>query len=306
MGNQWDADIQLTEQDAGRLIAEQFPQFAPARYVLLGAGWDNIALLVDERSVFRFPRRQVAADLLEREVRILPLLAPHLPLCIPVPEYLGTPTPDYPYAFAGYPVIPGRTACQFVLADHERATLAPAIAGFLAALHGIPIDADTLTWAPRDELMRADVATRVPQVKERLVANVAELPESAVRALLELVDELGHTPISTRPLCWVHGDLYSRHLLLNDAHHPTGVIDWGDVHLGDPALDLSIAFSFLPPAARLQFRQFYGEIDDATWQRARFRAIHYGPLLVEYGRSIGDAAMRQIGAYALRWAAMGP
>ena len=84
------------------------------------------------------------------------------------------------------------------------------------------------------------------------------------------------------------------------------MIDWGDVHLGDPALDLSIAFSFLPPAARSRFRQVYGAIDAATWQRARFRAIHYGALLVEYGRSIEDEALREMGAYALRCAPLGP
>ena len=37
---------------------------------------------------------------------------------------------------------------------------------------------------------------------------------------------------------FVHGDLYSRHLLVDDAGRPCGVIDWGDCHVGDPAVDL--------------------------------------------------------------------
>jgi aminoglycoside phosphotransferase (APT) family kinase protein len=78
------------------------------------------------------------------------------------------------------------------------------------------------------------------------------------------------------------------------------VIDWGDVHLGDPALDLSLAFSFLPPAARGAFREAYGAIDDATWDRARFRALHYGVLLTHYGTEIGDDAIRAAGEYALQ------
>jgi aminoglycoside phosphotransferase (APT) family kinase protein len=82
------------------------------------------------------------------------------------------------------------------------------------------------------------------------------------------------------------------------------VIDWGDAHLGDRALDLSIAFSFLPPAARPAFRAAYGPIDDATWDRARFRALFYGVVLVEYGLGIGDEAIRAAGAYALRAASV--
>src|SRR5919205_987889 len=111
MGNLWDADIQITEDAATRLIAEQFPQLAPVQAVVLGVGWDNLALLVNARWVFRFPHREVAGDLLEREVRILPLLAPRLPLPIPVPAFAGAPTVDYPYVFAGYALLPGRTAC---------------------------------------------------------------------------------------------------------------------------------------------------------------------------------------------------
>jgi aminoglycoside phosphotransferase (APT) family kinase protein len=82
------------------------------------------------------------------------------------------------------------------------------------------------------------------------------------------------------------------------------VIDWGDVHLGDPAIDLSIAFSFFPLAARTTFRQAYGPVDGATWDRARFRALHYGVLLTDYGTDIGDDAIRAVGEYALRPAAL--
>jgi len=94
MGQQWDADNQVTEQDAALLIERQFPDLAPAHLETLGIGWDNVAVLVNGRFVFRFPRRQIAAGLVQREARILPQLAPHLPYPIPVPEYVGTPTTD--------------------------------------------------------------------------------------------------------------------------------------------------------------------------------------------------------------------
>ena len=36
----------------------------------------------------------------------------------------------------------------------------------------------------------------------------------------------------------VHGDLYFSHILVNEKGKLAGVIDWGDIHIGDVAIDL--------------------------------------------------------------------
>jgi aminoglycoside phosphotransferase (APT) family kinase protein len=299
MNRPWDPDVELSPDEAARLIERQFPALAPARLELLGVGWDNVAFLVNGRFVFRFPRRQIAAALIEREIRVLPRLAPHLPLPIPVPELAGAPDAGYPYPFAGYALLPGTTACRSAWSDAERSSNGVPLARFLAALHAIPIDAETRAWAPTDDIERTNLVKRALVIEERLRAIAPGLLGIDVDALRLLVDRLATTPPRAAPLCWAHGDLYARHLLVDGAGRLCGVIDWGDVHLGDPALDLSIAFSFLPPAARAAFRAAYGPIDDATWDRARFRALHYGVLLTDYGAEIDDDAIRSAGLYAL-------
>lgn len=298
MGQQWDADIALDAAAAAALIAAQFPALAPVALTTLGVGWDNVAFLTNERVVFRFPRRQIAAGLLEREARILPLLASHLPAPIPAPQYVGTPTPTYPFVFAGYPLLPGRTADERPPTLAGRAALAGELAAFLRTLHTVPLDAATRAWAPGDEITRADMQRRAPQLIARLTANAAGLAADRIARLCATVTELATTPAAPAT-CWVHGDLYARHLLLDGADHLAGVIDWGDIHLGDPALDLSIAWTFLPRPARALFRARYGLADDAAWRRARFRAIHYGATLSEYGASVGDEAIRTLGLTAL-------
>jgi hypothetical protein len=50
----------------------------------------------------------------------------------------------------------------------------------------------------------------------------------------------------------------------------------------------------------------YGEIDEATWARARFRALHYGAILVEYGANSADPAIKALGEYALQYAPAPP
>lgn len=300
---QWEADITLTKEDAARLVERQFPELEPARLEPLGAGWDNAAYVVNGRWVFRFPRRKAMAGLLENELRYLPRLAPHLPLRIPEPVWHGRPEEAFPYPFAGYELLSGETACAVEWTPEERLRNAPLLGRFLAALHGLRVDEETRARAPGDELGRADLKKRASIIRERLEqleSKQVEVDGATVRAWLS---RLEGTPPWTKPTCWVHGDLYARHLLVDEHHTVTGVLDWGDVHLGDPAIDLTIAFSFLPPEARGAFRDAYGDIDEATWNRARFRAFHYGVLLLHYGTNVGDEAIARVGRDALQYGA---
>lgn len=300
MGSVWDADIPLDEPLARRLIARQFPALAGGPLQLLGVGWDNTAYRVGADTVFRFPRRQGAANLLARETRILPTLAPHLPVLIPAPRFVGRPTPEFPYPFVGYPFLPGTIASDVPLTADARTALATPLGAFLRALHGIAIDDATRAWAPGDEIARNDLVGRAPTVIARLRDNAAALDEVVVKALVAQVERLAAAPPWSAPPRWVHGDLYPRHLLLDEAGHFVGVIDWGDVHLGDPALDLSLAWTFLPVAAHAAFRDGYGPIAAATWDRAHFRAIHYGAILAEYGRTEGIAPLLDLAIATLR------
>jgi aminoglycoside phosphotransferase (APT) family kinase protein len=101
----------------------------------------------------------------------------------------------------------------------------------------------------------------------------------------------------------VHGDLYARALLV-DGGDLAGVIDWGDLHLGDPALDLAVAHTFLGPAAHTAFRVAYGSIDPETWQLARLRAVFHTAALLSYAVDQRDADLEREARTAL--AAMGP
>lgn len=313
MSRVWDADVDLSPEAAARLIERQFPTLAPVRLEPLGAGWDNAAFLVfpalrsraegigdafascNERIVFRFPRRRIAVRFIEAELRVLPLLAPHLPLPIPVPTWVGAPADGYPYPFVGYRYLSGTPACQIAWSDEERARNAATLGRFLAALHRIPVDDATRAWAPREEVGRP-----ISPLRERLRSLAPVLKGIEVEPLADLADRLVAAPAGVEASCWVHGDLYASHLLVDDRRQLCGVIDWGDVHLGNPAIDLMIAFSFLPPAARGVFRAAYGPINAATWDRARCHALHYGVSLVEYATEVGNAGLRTAGEYALR------
>lgn len=301
MSPPWTADTELDEQQATALIAAQFPELRGLALEPFGTGWDNRAWLACGTWVFRFPRRAIAATLVAHELHYLPSLAPHLPLPIPVPAYAGRPADGYPYPFVGYRLLPGMTACSPAVTTADRARAARPLAAFLRCLHRIPVDPGAAASAPGDDIGRSNLSLYMQRLQPHL-EGLEGAPGVDTAALRGHIDRLSRTPPWPGPPCWVHGDLYARHLLLDQDHAPCGVIDWGDVHLGDPALDLSIAFSFLPPGARDDFWASYGPVDESTATRARLRALSYGIILLNYGRSVSDEALARAGALALGFA----
>lgn len=297
---QWLPDVSLHADRAAALITSQFPVLAPVTLRPLGVGWDNAAYVVNDEWVFRFPRRQFGAMVMDSEIRVLPALAPLVTLPVPVPVYVGRPEGDYPYPFAGYRMLAGTTACSAGLDEAARARHAAVLGAFLRVLHRAEITLDGPE--PRDDIRRADMRRRLPPMLERLERVAAREPEVDTAAARDAGQALVDTPAWSGEPRWVHGDLYARHLVVDDRGALAGVIDWGDVHRGDPALDISIAISYLPPAARPSFRAAYGDIDADTWARARYRALHYGAALLDYGLDVGDAPMAEVGRTALRYA----
>jgi aminoglycoside phosphotransferase (APT) family kinase protein len=76
---EWAAEVAVDEALARRLIGAQFPDLEVRSLSLLGQGWDMTVWLVDDRWVFRFPRRERVIPGLINEIAHLPRLAPVLP-----------------------------------------------------------------------------------------------------------------------------------------------------------------------------------------------------------------------------------
>jgi aminoglycoside phosphotransferase (APT) family kinase protein len=281
------------------LIASQFPALSLGSIEPFGNGWDNTAFLVDDALVFRFPRRRVAVALLEAEIALLPLISAQLPLAIPAPCFVGVPSTSYQAPFAAYPLIRGVTADSLPLSEKSRSQLAEPLGGFLRALHAIDPAPLRERGLPLDELGRLDHEKRLSMTRERLRAHEVHGVAGRWQSLLTWLEE--HPPLPS-PACErrvLHGDLYARHVILDAHARPAGVIDWGDIHFGDPALDIAIAFLLLPQRAHAAFRVAYGAIDERTWNAARYRAIYHAVLEYDCGVRIGDVQMREMGTVAL-------
>ena len=286
--HQWSAEVEVDEELARRLIAGQFPEVGLGSVRLLGEGWDNVVWLVDERWAFRFPRRAVAIAGVERELAVLPRIAPRLPVAVPVPVFAGRPALGYPWPFFGAELLPGVEVADAALTDDARCRLAPALAAFLRALHVAEVD-DEL---PLDPNRRSDMVARAAMtaawIAELEAAEVWRAP-AAVAHVLEASQALP-APATTVLL---HGDLHFRHLLVDAGGARVGVIDWGDVCRGDPSIDLSLLWSFFPAEGRAAFLDAYGPVADDQLLRARALALCLCAALASYGHAEGVASVER-------------
>ena len=88
-----------------------------------------------------------------------------------------------------------------------------------------------------------------------------------------------------------HGDLYARHLLLDEDRKLTGIIDWGDSELIHPAVDLAIVYLFLPKSSHDMFWHIYGDVDQQTHTLAMLRAIFSLVTTCWYSHQISDESL---------------
>ena len=59
----------------------------------------------------------------------------------------------------------------------------------------------------------------------------------------ELLDQAARLDAPSGASALAHGDLHVRHVLVDAAGGATGVMDWGDVCLADPAVDVSLGYA---------------------------------------------------------------
>src|SRR5262245_43258334 len=102
----WHIDAPLVRD----LLDEQHPDLAHLPIEPFAAALDAKMFRLGNAVIVRMPRRAAAISLLAREQRWLPELAPRLPLPIPAPVRVGTPTARYSAPWSVLPWLRGVSA----------------------------------------------------------------------------------------------------------------------------------------------------------------------------------------------------
>ena len=254
-------DVDLVE----RLIAEQFPQWAelPISEVIPN-GWDNRTFRLGQKLSVRLPSGESYSHQVEKEQLWLPFLAPNLPLPIPTPHAKGYPTSDYPWQWSIYGWINGKTVSDAPIADLPQ--FAETLAQFLVALQNV----DSKN-GPAPGLHNFNRGGNLA-VYDEATRTAISMSSSSFDA--DVLTEIWGVALSStwdRPPVWVHGDISPGNLLVNDGR-VSAVIDFGGAGVGDPACDLTIAWTLFKTESRAAFRTAIA-LDDDTWARSRGWAL---------------------------------
>jgi aminoglycoside phosphotransferase (APT) family kinase protein len=280
------------------LIERQFPALRPASAVVLGEGCDSVAVEVDGELVFRFPKRDDVEQQLFIEARVLAALAPTSPVPLPQFHLFGIPTSEFARHFVGYPKLPGRPALEVRTAAVAPTPLAPALGSFLSWLHSYPVDDAEACGVPRQSLEALINEARSDALDDlALVAQVApDAPIDAIRRVLDDVPEA-----CTQAPVLVHNDFAAEHVLVDaGGQHITGVIDWSDVAIGDPAADFAGIWHWGGSAfADAVLATYRGPVYEGLHARARFLALCRGVGDVRFGHEFGKPEYIRAGLRAL-------
>lgn len=260
---------ELARERARESLGAHAPQLSGRGLTELGRGTDNIAFLAGDLVL-----RVSAGPDVVREARLLAVVGPRVPLPIPRPQFV-----DEDRGVLAYPLLPG----QPLLGQPPLPGLARRLGAFLRALHGI--DPSVLgTALPRDD--------------DPPAAWLVGLrgPASSVERLHESV------PPPTEDRVVAHADLGAEHVLAQGAE-PTGVIDWSDAALADPAVDFARLYRDVGPDFLAELLVAYGGLqdEDRTMRRVRFFARCAALDDLAYGRSAGRAEYVRSALRSVTW-----
>lgn len=279
------ADVKIDVPLVRRLLETQFPQWAGLPVVAVeSAGWDNTIYRLGHELVVRLPRRRFGADHMENERQWLPVIAPNLPLAVPLPIAQGVPGQGYPWHWTVCPWLDGELAALAPVTDVGRA--ATGLARFIIALQAIdpaggPVSEFRRSLSTRDDVARAAADTLQDSINTQRVMAAWEVALAA--------------PSPSEPPVWMHGDLHPANLLVNHGEL-TAVLDFGLVGVGDPACDLMVAWTYLPSDARAVLRNAV-TVAEATWSRGRGWALQFGLMAAAY--SADNPILGEIGRYTV-------
>jgi len=228
-------------------LAVELPDLEVKSLRLTTQGWDNHTFVLNDEWIVRFPKDEEFQSAQERWVTealqgVSPVPIPHL-------ELTGKKI-----AFAGYRMLPGVLLSEAWprCEKSEREAVVARLVEFCAAMHtGLRVDDALANGVIREDLAFGFVRASVNARSEW--ANVA-------RRALARVDQGAYAD------CVVHNDLHGDNILLDSTTHAVAaVIDFGDLAIGDPCLDLNYLLECDLQAAESIARRYAaaggGEVD---------------------------------------------
>ncbi|GEP40442.1 phosphotransferase [Nocardioides psychrotolerans] len=251
-----------------RLVSRAFPDLAVLDLrPVAGSGSSNALFHLGDDLVVRLPRQPGGGVGIVKESRWLPVVAGAVEVAVPEIVGVGEPDLGYPERWSIARWLPGDVATP---AKTGSVPLGVDLARFLAALRTVAVPEGTVS-AELSSYRALPLVDLNPDFRE-LVEECGPLDVGIDLHEALRVWELATDACSTtaEPV-FLHGDLVAENLLVRDGRL-TGVLDLGGLAVGDPTVDLVVAWEVLDEAGRAALRREL-DVDDATWTTSRGWAL---------------------------------
>ena len=284
----------LTVESAKDIITATFPRFHGMQVELLGEGWDLQVFEVDAGWLFRFPKREKCVTKLSMECRLLPGLADWMSLPIPRHKYCAKLYESLDRPFAGYKKLPGIAGDVSKTVDQHR--VARQLGLFLTRLHDYPVDKAREAGVPE----RSDLVAYWRNKSLQQLNGIVDLNVDRSNLLRYLENDV---PLSFEgePRL-VHNDLWAEHIIVDPlSGSVSGIIDWGDAVISDPAVDFAGLYTWYGEEWLEQVLAYYsGTPDTEIISRSRYLATCLAIHNITLGQDIGRPQWIEAGQEALQ------
>jgi aminoglycoside phosphotransferase (APT) family kinase protein len=282
-----DDELKIDLPLARALVDRAHPEFAalPLRQ-LESSGSSNALFRLGDDLLVRLPRQPGGSAVIDKEANWLPVIASGLPVAVPEILAVGEPGFGYPERWSLVRWLDGSVPSVLdpgVAAEPPRRELARDLAEVVVAIREIdvPDDARTdpaLCWYRGDPLITRDAPTLDAIDACRAIDELTLDLDEASRVWRDAM-RLPDVGVCVEPR-WYHGDLFAENLLVRDGRL-TAILDFGGLGIGDPTIDLIVAWEVLDDAARDVFREAVG-VDESSWLRARAWAMSLAIITFPY------------------------
>ena len=290
-------EIPIDAELVHRLVRRAMPAHAdaPVRR-LASSGSTNALFRLGDDLLVRLPRQPGGSASISKEATWLPVLGPLLPVSVPEVVAVFEPDHAYPERWSVVRWIDGahpEVVDPDTSIDPQRDILANDLATVLDALWQAEVPTAAVNNAHLhsyrgEPLATMDEATRENIERCRSLKDF-DLDLGAAEQIWAESMKLSGAADRTSPR-WYHGDLAAENLLVRDGAL-AAVLDFGGLSVGDPTVDLVVAWEVLDPPARDLFRRQVG-VDDATWLRGRAWALSITLMIWYYWTTMPERRAR--------------
>ncbi|OXS59638.1 phosphotransferase family protein [Rossellomorea vietnamensis] len=202
-------------------------------------GQNNDVIIINDSLVFRFPKYTEGIMKLKKETRVLEGIKGNIPLPVPYPIYQSLEPEKVGMVFTGYKLVEGSPLWPGVFIENEEhhEQIASRLVGFLTVLHSQSLESMNIEKKSIGEIRRS-IEDLYDRFKEKLFPHMNERAKVKVSQHFDLFlsknELLDFQPVLT------HGDFGASNILWDpERHEVSGIIDFGEAEVGDPAYDFA-------------------------------------------------------------------